>query len=336
MKKTLLSIFAVIALLTAANAQPTLTGANMNPVHGDGFYGHYVDTNVSKGPSGANVTWNLASVTELALDSTLAYNCSATPHCSSFPGSNIAELNFGDYIYYNTSATSQKALGAYSLGTVYLFDNTIDIMRYPFNYTNAYVDTLHFGSASYDDFYTEIDSFIYDGYGTLVLPTGTDTGVVRVRNITYSHDSSSGSVTDYRYETYNWYKPGFHNPIFTIQYDTAGSTTGEQYVYDASYYTLKPSSLGVEEVNILNATMQVYPNPASDVLNIKFKTPYIKSATIVITDLVGRVIATIRKDDIVNGVAEITYPVTGMPEGSYIVQLHSEAGSVSQKFTVSK
>ena len=336
MKRTLLSLLSLVGAFTAATAQPVLNAANMNPVPGDGFYGHSIDTNVAKGPSGANVTWNFASVTELSMDSTLVYACDSTPYCSSFPGSNIAEENQGDYTYFNASTTKLSGNGGYYGGTAYVNDNSYDQLRYPFSYNGVYADTTHYGSASYDDFYTEIDSFIYDGYGTLVLPTGTDTGVVRIHNIYYYKDSSSAGVFVGRAEVYNWFKPGFHNAIFTISYDTTGSPTGSLYVTDATYYSRKANTTGVTELSSLNARLQVYPNPASDVLNIKLKAPNSTSVTVTITDLLGRAVATIGKVDIINGVAEISYSLSGIPDGIYIAQLRSGAGNVSQRFTVSK
>ena len=336
MKKTMLYLLAAAGSLTALRAQPVLTAANMNPVHGDFFSVHFVDTNVSHGAAGANVTWNYASATQTGFDSIMVYACDSTPYCSTFPGSNIAELSGGAYEYFNAISTKLTITGVHNPFADLVLSNTADQLRYPFTYNSVYADTLYYGSSVLDDYYTEIDSFIYDGYGTLILPSGTDTGVVRIHNITYYHDSTSSSVDDGRMETYYWYKPGCHNALLVIDYDTVGSTTGQLYVADATYFVPRANTTAVENIASLKASIDLYPNPATDVLHIQFKTPRAASFIATITDVTGRIIKTITRDNITTGSGDIEYPVTDLQSGIYFVRLQSDAGNITKKFTVSR
>ncbi len=337
MRKILCSLLATTAILIKAQAQPILTAPNMNPVQGDFFYEHYIDTDVSKGASGMNVTWDFSTVSQTGVDSTLVYDCDSTPFCSTFPGSNICELNYGDYEYFNAASNRLTVMGAHSSGVNYIFSNPIDEFRYPFAYNAVYADTGYFGSASIDEYYTEIDSFIYDGYGTIILPGGTDTGVVRVHNISYYYDSSSSGVNSGRMETYNWYKPGMHNALFTIDYDTAGSPTGTLYVADASYYTVK-AGIGLGNITLLNAkqSVSIYPNPVANEMHIQRMAPGAKKCTLSITDMTGRVVIQAPECNIAGGVANVILSVAGLPDGVYFAIWQSDAGYVPQKFVVRK
>lgn len=335
MKQTLL-LFVGCLFGAAAEAQPVLNATAINPVHGDFFYEHGVSPSVSQGAAGANITWDFSAITQTHLDSTEYFACDSTPYCGTFPGSNIAAFAYGDYEYYNASSTALTVLGAHTSGMDIVANDPVDQLRYPFVYGQSYVDTLYFGSSSLDEYYTEIDSFIYDGYGTIMLPPGTDTGVVRIHNITYTHDSSSSfGVEDSRTESYYWYKPGTHNYIMEIDYDTSGNA-GIPYVTYAAYYTAKQHTEGIENVTSLKASMGLYPNPVSDVLHIQFRAPRADNITLVISDITGRIIDTTNKNDIAGGTGIIDYPVNDLPAGVYIAQLYSKAGNVSQKFTVAK
>lgn len=336
MKKIVRSLLLMVVAITTAHAQPILTATNMNPVAGDGFYGHIVDTNVTMGASGAHITWNFAAVSQIGLDSTVVYACDSTPYCSLFPGSNIAEYNLGDYTYFNTSGTRLTNMGFYTSGTAYVNDLKLDMLRYPLSYNNVFVDTMHFGSASYDDFYTEIDSVTYDGYGTLILPSGTDTGVVRLRDVFYYKDSSSAGVVMGRAESYYWYMPGFHNPILTIDYDTTGSATGALYVTGATYYTTKANSTGITELTSLVPSLSVYPNPVSNELHIVFNSPNTSSVVISLTDVLGRTVATAYQGIACSGTNDIKYAVNDLPSGLYLVHVHSDAGNIAQKVSISR
>ena len=332
MKTKLLSLFALTIAAGTAIAQPNLTASTMNPVIGDVFYGHMLDTNVSKGPSGAGVTWNFASVTQMSLDTTTYKACDSTPYCSSFPGSNIAQLNGGDYVYGTANSSALQLNGVHSMGMNIVFSNPQVVMHYPFTYNSVFVDTSSAVIASVY-YHTEIDSFIGDAWGTLTLPSGTFNNVLRIRQIVHSTDSFGTDVSHARTESYNWFVPTFHNPIMTIGYDTAGSTTS--YVSSAAYYTA-PHNVGVRDMSKAVSGVKVYPNPATDMMHIEFTTGDASATTVTITDLMGKVGATLGRDKINTGKNDIAYSVADFSTGVYILQIQNAGGVTSEKFVVSK
>ncbi len=337
MKTTFFTLIAVIFSF-ASYAQPILTGANMNPRPGDIFYGHGLDTNLAAGPSGANVTWNFASVTETGLDTTVYVACDSTPYCDSFPGSNIAQSAGSDiYQYYNTSATKFSKIGEHYPGSNLLYTKTQELLQYPLTYNNVFVDTAAYAYAGIGWMHTQIDSYKCDGYGTLILPTGTDTGVVRIRVSTTSIDSNAFSgITRTWALYYLWYKPGFHNPIMGIGYDTVGSATGSLFIAGAEYWVKNYNPASVPGINTNPFAMKAFPNPASDNLHISFTLPGSATAAITVTDMLGRVVATVSGKEIVSGANTVVLPVSSFPSGSYIVRLQGSAGSVSQQVTINR
>jgi lysyl endopeptidase len=78
------------------------------------------------------------------------------------------------------------------------------------------------------------------------------------------------------------------------------------------------------------AAMQLYPNPATDVLNISYNTAG-KPSAIVITDLMGSTVATITD---INNTGTASFNTSSLPAGIYIARMHSANGIVSQKFAV--
>ena len=334
MKKVVFSFFAAFCALTSLQAQSILTGANMNPVPGDIFYGHQVDTNVNMGAAGPNVTWNFSAITEIGLDTTSILACDSTPYCATFPGSNIAEYNAGDYIYADASSTSLAILGIRATGLSIFFTTPWKTMNYPTTYNSVYVDTAVGTIPSYHIYHTEIDSFICDGYGTLILPTGTDTGVLRVHMIANATDSGMGSVTVGRTESYYWFMPGFHNSVFSIDYDTAGSPTGQSYVVDAEYWVKNRNTTSVKEVNNSLSSFRLFPNPTSDELHISFDTQNAAETNIYITDLVGKTVGTIDNASVTTGKNDIIYNTGSMASGLYLVHLNCNGVTMTQKVTV--
>ncbi len=343
MKKTVFSLFVAASAIATSQAQPTLTATNMNPIHGDVFYGHQCDTNVSKGAAGAHVTWDFSAVTEGGLDTTSYFACDSTAFCSSFPGSNLAAVNGSVYVYASATAAGLSLKGIHGMGSDIVYDNALDVVRYPLTHNTVFTDTSGYAITGLGYYHTEIDSYICDGYGTLKLPASTDTNTLRVHNISYTIDSldlgSFTSVTKSRGESYIWYKPGFHNALFSISYDTSGSASGLPYVRAVTYYVKKAgsgSTTSVTEISHQPLSLQVYPNPANDILHLKFNLQDAADASITIADIAGRTIAAINGKDIVTGTNDIAFPVGSLPSGLYIVRVQSAAGVVAQRVTISK
>ena len=102
-------------------------------------------------------------------------------------------------------------------------------------------------------------------------------------------------------------------------------TTGE--VVNAKEVSL--ATLGLAEAQTIN--MEVFPNPASDVVNVKFDGQG-GDYTVSIIDLSGRTVSS----KVVTGAGStaVEVPVTGLVAGNYLVSIANETGSYTQKLMV--
>jgi hypothetical protein len=81
--------------------------------------------------------------------------------------------------------------------------------------------------------------------------------------------------------------------------------------------------------------MTLFPNPASDLLNIDFKTTaFFKDAQLLVVDVVGRVIKNVKLDDLTS---QYSLDVQDVPNGIYFCTLLSSQKVLEiQKFTIIK
>ena len=270
----------IITLPFFSEAQPTLTASMNNPVAGDVFNQYNCDTaGVVYGSSGASATWNYSTLAILpgsvgdSFHVVSFVSCSATPYCDSFQAATVATFSKGyhsssgvviidtTYGYYSTSASRLGILGfgypqtfapGYGLDSLSPYEN---ILSYPFTYTNTANDS--FNSFFYDPAYgstygKEIDTATADGYGTLILPTGTYNNVLRIHTIRHIYDTL------------------IIVGMGTIQ--AAGPT-------------------GVNNIISNEPAVAIYPNPAKDELHIRYNSFNGQYATIFMTDIMGRAVA---------------------------------------------
>ncbi len=86
---------------------------------------------------------------------------------------------------------------------------------------------------------------------------------------------------------------------------------------------------GLTEASTIN--MEVYPNPASEAVNVKFDGKG-GSYQVSLIDLTGRTVASSQVD--ANGVTSVAIPVKGLKAGSYLVSVANETGSFTQQVVV--
>lgn len=334
MRKLILSVSLFVIAVGVRAQSPTITGAGVNPIAGDVYYGRHCDTNhVSPGASGASVTWDLSTMHVYESDTIAFVACASTPYCDSFPGSNLAwNDGFGGFDYYTADANGLAANG-YSSGSS---DN-----QYYSNPLSAFLCPLTFGDVKVDS-YQSIqpmmpwysygnDSFLADAYGTLMLPGATYGGVLRVREILHSHDSDgTGAIQDIvRRERYMWFKQGVRFPLLMMVYDTTG---GASYLWDVTYYTR--NTVGINDAPTAQESINVYPNPASGDINIAYQSMNEKYVTITLTDMSGRTVL-LKADELVKrGANMLSYSMAGIRVGTYLLRIQSGADVTTAKVMV--
>ena len=339
MKKAILSAVLSLASFAAIYAQPNLTAANSNPDSGDVFYGHYCDTSHSApGTAGAGVTWDFSALNEVEKDTTIFTKCSATPYCDSFPGSNLAAANGGGYSYMYAGTSALSAIGSHYDTSFFHFTNPMDLLFYP-----AAKDSTHTGLSSEvysfggENIYSRtVTNFVCDAYGKLILPGATYTNALRIHQTMTTTDSLNimglPIVNSAQSESYNWFTPGFHNALLSISIDTSGNG-GVPYVTSTEFFSKPVDHTNTSTLSALAGTLEVFPTPASDLINVKFRPDGNNPAILTITDLAGRVLDT---KTLPAGVGTASCAVSDMPNGVYMLRISNGGTNAIRKFIVSK
>ena len=90
------------------------------------------------------------------------------------------------------------------------------------------------------------------------------------------------------------------------------------------------STLAINELEKLN--LNVYPNPAEDILNVSFDATDV-DFSVVVMDFQGRVISPEFKND-AKGMQTISIPVADLASGSYLVSISSATSNTTKKVTI--
>lgn len=347
--KTSLSL-AALALTGAfnASAQITLNEGDMAQVGGQYIFINDTTPTVTPGSAGANQTWNLTGINNSYIDTTFALSPSSTPYNSSFPSSNLAMKAIipgagESYEYANLGSDSLLVMGTVvsNMGELnYGTYKPADIgMVFPATYntqwTGSAINTVKVG-ISPGDSAKEVILVTYtnvvDGWGTVTTPAGSF-NALRV-SVTFQPQYDSlyeclggtwvfaGMVPSSKAVSYNWYAKGQGNFVAEIEEDGNGNVLSADYMKNAV-------PAGINEITN-NLSVSVYPNPASDYVNILIssaaQTGYVK-----VLDITGREV----ENDVLNN-GKIQINTSAYANGMYLYLITDNNGNLLDKgkFTV--
>lgn len=322
MKKLLqkLVITSLVAFAFEAAAQPSLTHASNSPVVGDNF--NLKTTNyVPPGSAGANQTWNLSAMSSTpATTNYTAVTVASTPSGSAFPSANVSVTDGSVYAYYGTSVSAWLNQGTVGSGVVFSYSNPETYLNYPFNYTNTFTDPWACTFTSGITFYrTGTSTVTADGWGTVTTPAGTFNNVMRVHLVQVYKDSSfSFPIINYVNDQYIWYRPGTHYPIASVFSFTTGTSVSTSGSYLTNVVT------GLEENGSFVSSINVFPNPASQNLNVSCNLETNKPCELFIYNGTGQMVKHISELETVVGENKFKLEVSELSSGIYYLQMNIE------------
>lgn len=317
MKKLLLITFLLTPFI-ALVAQPTIT-SSINGGEGDVF--NYIDVQTEgfdPGTAGANVTWDFSDIIESGDEYGYTFvDVASTPDGGEFPGSNLSADNGSDtYGYFKVTANEFTNYGASTPTSVIFYENPEEIFVYP----------MSFGTTNTDDFYSEYFSGIdlvrsgtvtmeVDAYGTLILPSGTYTDVLRVKVTEDFMDDADLLPTPilYDFTNYYWLKTGVKGSLF--QYFDLVTDGGFPFESQQAAYA-ENIAVGIAEQNT-NETLSIFPNPVKDEATINFPAS-IMNPTITICNNLGQIVENITSSGQQNS---LKIDVSKFTAGIYVVSV---------------
>ncbi|HVA98654.1 MAG TPA: T9SS type A sorting domain-containing protein [Bacteroidia bacterium] len=295
-------------------------------------------TGVQAGNAGSGITWNFSSLTnsgQLQTDS--FFIPSATPYGTTFPTATIAEHETYPgtdyYIYFKDDGSEFQRIGNVQPDTVIYYDPANEF-TYPENYGSSNNDT-YFASYYVSGNLAHMRGTVSntaDGSGTLTLPTGTYTNVIRVKSLRNEKDTifASTQITGILTQTiYNWYQSSLYYPLLSI------TTTNVQFNFGSPVNSktvgYRQGTTGIDNLNNSISFINVYPNPANENIQIHYSLKQSENVTFELVDVLGRVVKKPLSETQTTGSYKFNLDVKNLPNGLYF--LKSNTG-VSQKIIV--
>ncbi len=296
MKKIYLSIIAA-TFVFSANAQLSLTKAFNEPVIGDmNSQDKHDSSAVLNNSTGTGKLWDFSSLVSSSVTASSTFTTvSSTPSGSSYASATIAEDDGqGGYTYYKSTATQYEIAGIKSPSITLNFTNTAIAAVWPvtmgYSNTDAFSGSASSGTLSGTAVGTV--TTLGSGTGTLVIPGGASfTNILQVKTTQSVHLSLAfGIVTATVQNTdYNYYHSSQKFPLLTVSYSDAQGS----FPFTTATIKLNTSVLtGINDLNF-DATFNVFPNPAKDVVKVKLQNITNSNGSLQIVNAMGQVAQTV-------------------------------------------
>lgn len=323
---------AIASLFLSQSFAQTLTATGSNPVIGE-IFNYKTSSSFGPGPSGSGQTWNFSTISGVSGSST-AVTVASTPSGSSFPSANIAFNNSGGgRTYQNTSSASLQYYGSVTGGVVISYSNPEDLLRFPVSLSSSYTDNFSATFTSGTTIYRN-GSIVFnaDATGTIITPTSTYSNVVRVHTVETYRDSTlifgTPQVTNYSVDQYAWYKDGIHYPIATTYTFTSGSSSGS----GGSYYV--STSVGIEENSALANSINLFPNPTTETVRVKYIIENSTSVKVSVINIVGQEVYSQEITKVNTGEQNLDINVNNLDKGTYFVRIQTNDAIATKKIIV--
>jgi hypothetical protein len=342
MKKIYLLISA--ALLSAGAYAQTLTQANNAMVIGNTYSTKQCDsTGITAGGNGPGQTWNYSTISihNSTVKNYTAVTVASTGSAAAYPAASVAVSGGpGNNSYYTSNTTDYKYYGGNlnvgGVAAVIGFSTPMAQARYPMSITNSTVSAtsgtlLVLGN---NGTFTGSHTVTATGTGALQLPGSiTYPNTIKVISAQVINFSSivTGTITAVYYD---YFSPANSKaPLFSIQTSSIvsllGSTTQTYVTINSNYLTLAVKEQQDKEV----LGFEVYPNPASENLNITFNNPSNELTSYQIINSLGQLVKS-EEINAVSGINKQQISLKNLESGMYFVTITVGDKTAYQKINI--
>jgi hypothetical protein len=302
MKKIYLSIIAT-AFAFSLNAQLTLTKAFNEPVSGDVFTKKgYDSTAVIPKSSGTGQNWNFSTLTSNTITEVSTYTpASSTPSVSLFTGATLAEGDgAGGYNYWKSTASTFELMGfADAAGSAVTFTNSAIVATWPISFGYSGTDAFA-GTATLSGFPGTSNGTLTStapGSGTVTLPGSIAFSNCLQLKTVINLNMYLGSfpitfTVNQRTTEYHYYHSSQKFEILTVSYNSQTITTGSSPSVSATADIRINNAVitGINDINFDAINYNVYPNPATDNVNIDLTNASSDHVSVVVINNLGQVV----------------------------------------------
>ncbi|MFC2348107.1 MAG: T9SS type A sorting domain-containing protein [Bacteroides sp.] len=288
------------------------------------------------GAAGEGVVWDFSALPQKAafyghVEEPITYN---PPVEAAKSNTLLIEDNLEAFM--TTNANELRVL-ANRVGTfVRTFEKPVLKMRYPFAYGDRFAErtpaSIYYTNSDFTQKFVLDYSVEADAYGTLLLPGTTLKNVLRVVTThSYIYDNNYTSTV----VTYRWYVKSHRYPVLSLIFEKRN---------DGTLYPLKGAYNAVVEVPEILAkaekegkgavtTLNLYPNPFSAELNVKYTLSARTNVTIALYNAQGLLVKTLLQQNQEEGAYTSTFTneVQSIPAGMYVLRVEANGGVLSQQ-----
>ena len=144
-------------------------------------------------------------------------------------------------------------------------------------------------------------------------------------------------------QTGNWignntFEPPLRFDSFQLTYDSNNQSTGTYYFDDLRTAAFSPTDVE-EEIGITPTNFvlqQNYPNPFNPSTQIKFSVPINSNVKVIVTDILGREVATLVNDNLAAGNYSVNFDANGVSSGIYFYTIITDNFKQSKKMVLLK
>ncbi len=331
-----LSTLTALALGAAISAQPVLDGTNTLLVPGP-VYTVNVSPLVDPGPAGADVVWDFSGLPISVVATVTLVDPADEPVSGDlFPQATLLTANnlTGQLKGYEVTDTYIDIWGIFSNSSQLLLQqsNAVRELVLPCTMGTTWTDAdsaIYFLGGSQVGVRSGTTTGTADGYGELILPTGSFANVLRVHLEQTVTDETNFGTTVTTGHRYQYYLPGFPAPLAeTIDFT---STSGGNVTMDQRVQWMNDVTAGLYAARTLSG-LGVYPNPAEGLATLTFVTS--GTVQLRVLDMAGRVVKDTNLGRFGAGTKQVALDLAGFAPGAYTVQVAGEAGSECSRLIV--
>ncbi|MES2592772.1 MAG: T9SS type A sorting domain-containing protein [Bacteroidota bacterium] len=263
MRKSLLIITSFCFGIVSANAQITITTADMPVATKIQYHSNDTVPTISIGNSDTIQTWNFTAVTQHTVDTSTVFPYASVPN-TAFSSATMAvqqgSANFYGYLLNSPSAlTLLGGSGVVDIQGSPIAVNQINtpgeiLFNFPTSFDSSFTNNYStsakfFFGQQINGFYIDSvhqrsrveKSFVVDAYGTLTTLLGGPYNVLRVKEIKEKHDTTQafffggwndipGGITSSFTTTYSWWANGIGSALAKATVDTNGTVTNLEWL----------------------------------------------------------------------------------------------------------
>lgn len=266
-------------------------------------------TGITAGASGTGLTWNFSGMVPTGGYYTISVQDDTT---SQFPLSNLLfSLPGNMYLHLQESSSDTYINGAFDDNTdVTIYYNNYNISKRPFTYGSMYIDTYQATIPPNVMHGTGVLTVTGDAYGTLVLPNGTYSNVLRIKKHQVERDTTGTVIVTTVKVAYMWFDTVHTAPL--LQIDSTISVLGN--VQRAMYLA---SPLAISRLNNVKDTYLASLSDRALVIKDDFVNG--REYEVSLYDLTG--VKIFKQDFVANGKVQRIDISNPIPPGLYVVNL---------------